>query len=239
MAGKNNPLYAEELFDTVFRLYVYWVPEAIPIYFNRNVPTEGHANARVPNGFLGTFYVTLVGKILTVAIFLMSILFLGFTVMTYATQRDYRTLVRGGDGVEGLETQLRATQNKVREREEQIRRTKQSISLETASRRKALSVLELRARQLVAQLETARAEYEQLANEQRRLNENVQSVQEEVARLKVQVDQERTALMAAIGNRNEQLDKVADLTDRIHQGEGMLRRLRERNRQFSDLRSDF
>jgi hypothetical protein len=72
-------------------------------------------------------------------------------------------------------------------------------------------------------------------SEQRKNNETVATAQVEMTRLKNRVDELRTELNAEIEKRNTRLEKVTELTDKLNQGEGDLRRLRERSRQFSGL----
>jgi len=167
----------------------------------------------------------------------MSVLFMGFAAMNFATQRDYRSLIQGEDGADGLQTRLNKTRNRVQERQAEIQRTKFRIDLERTARRNALSVLDIRAHKLMEQLKSVQSEYAILAKEQRELNESVKSVQEEIKRLKDEVDTARTDLIATVSERNDQMKQVTELTDRINQGEGVLRRLQERSKQFSGLRS--
>ena len=99
---------------------------------------------------------TLLGKILTVLIFVMSILFMGFAVAVYATHRNWHDLVNNptpsaGQPL-GLRHQLR-NQNEVRdEKQSQLEETRKKLAMERASRRQALSGLETQRQELMTEL---------------------------------------------------------------------------------------
>ncbi|MEM7312148.1 MAG: hypothetical protein AAF497_03255 [Planctomycetota bacterium] len=176
---------------------------------------------------------TFVGKLLTVMIFVMSILFMGFAVMSFTTQRNYKALVNGGDGQPGLSQQLNETRQKVREREAAMQAVQAQLDFETAARRSALVQLEVRATELQSELKQTQTTYQTAVDEQRKNNETVANAQVEMTRLKNRVDELRAELAEEIKTRNTRLEKVTELTDKLNQGEGDLRRLQTRSRQFS------
>ena len=160
---------------------------------------------------------------------------MGFAVMSYTTQRNYKELLAGTNGQPGLRQQLNDTRQKVREREAAMMAVKAQLDFETAARRSALVQLEVRAAALSTELKQTQATYQSAVSEQRKNNETVATAQVEMTRLKNRVDELRTELNAEIEKRNTRLEKVTELTDKLNQGEGDLRRLRERSRQFSGL----
>ncbi len=181
-------------------------------------------------------HVTLVGKILTVSIFLLSVMFLGFSVMNFATSRDYRSRIKGNGSAPGLETRLNETTRLVLEREDELQRARYRIDLETAARRSALSVLERKAVLVTQRLDRVEGEYVDLAKLQRERNENVKAVQDEVSRLIDEVERVRGELTAAISRRDTELGEITKLVDKLNEDEGALRRLRERSRQLAGVR---
>lgn len=173
-----------------------------------------------------------IGKILTVLILIMSLMFMAFAVMNYATQRNYKALISGGDGTPGLNEQLSKLNTEVRERQEQSDLLKNKIALELAAKRSALGVLEVKSRSTAAQLQAKRSELEQLEIKHRRDIETLSTAQEDIRRLKDEADKLREEVEEIIAARNVEFTSVAELTDKINQAEGVLRRLRERSAQL-------
>ncbi len=174
----------------------------------------------------------LVGKIMTVAILLMSLLFMGFSIMNYATQRNYKSLVTGGDSGTGLNEQLRELTNQVREQEEKLEMVQNKIALETASKRSALAVLEVKSRESKSTIAAKRDELEQLTLEHQRNINTLSTAQDDMIRLKGEADALRKEVEQTLANRNSEFETVTELTDKINQAEGVLRRLKERSEQL-------
>ena len=166
----------------------------------------------------------------------MSLLFFGFAMMNYATARDYRTLIRGDGGSGGLDAELRALTQEVEAREAELDELRRRMELERASKRGALAALERSAVGLSQEVNEAQSAYVALAGEQRQRNENIQAVQEEVVRLTDEAQQMRRTLTDAVSARDTAFAEVTELVDKLNQGEGALRRLRERQRQLSEMR---
>ncbi len=175
---------------------------------------------------------SLAGKILTVAILVMSLFFLGFTVVNYTAQRNWKALVQGVDGLPGVQQQLSETRQQVQEHEQLLADTSNRIVYETAARRAALVALEEGSRRLQQQLEQERDNYDQIQRELDRNVRTLQAAQQDIKRLKDQADQLRGEGDAILVERNRQLGIVIDLRDQINQDEGPLRRLTERNKQL-------
>ncbi len=172
---------------------------------------------------------TLVGKILSVMLMVLSVLFMGFAIMTFANQRDWPAEVAA------INQKVLDAEAAVEQRQAEMQRLRRQLALEQAARRNALVVLEVKALDLQAELKQVQDQYEAVASEQRRNNETLNNFQVELQRLMDNVVQLRTELENAIGDRNTKLEMITDLTDRLHQGEGELRRLRVRNQQLTDL----
>jgi chromosome segregation ATPase len=203
----------------------------------------GRAASLVLAAGVGLFFSTgcqrmsLVGKTFTVLILLLSILFLGFSVMNFATQRNWKELVQGSGTEPGLQQQVNEAQRGLDERRNELQLVQRKIALETATRRSALAVLEVRARELQIRLQQAQTQYDELATEHRRNIDTLTAAQAEMQRLKSEVDQIRSDLQAAIARRDARFEQVLRLTDRLNQGEGTLRRLMERSEQLAGARA--
>ena len=85
---------------------------------------------------------TLVGKIFTVLIFIMSLVFMSFAVMVFATHQNWRDLVKSTDSSKpGLERRLELKTAELTAAKAEHERTKQQLALEQASRRQALAAI--------------------------------------------------------------------------------------------------
>ena len=88
---------------------------------------------------------TLVGKIFTVLIFIMSLVFMSFAVMVFATHQNWRDMVKSTDSSKpGLEQKLLNTTAVLNANKQEHERTKQQLALEQASRRQALAAQQTR-----------------------------------------------------------------------------------------------
>ena len=152
--------------------------------------------------------------------------------MNYATQRNYKTLVTGGDGGTDLNQQLRELTNQVREQEEKLEMVRNKIALETASKRSALAVLEVKSRESKSTIATKRDELEQLTLEHQRNINTLSTAQDDMIRLKGEADELRKEVEQVLADRNGEFETVTELTDKINQAEGVLRRLKERSGQL-------
>ena len=169
---------------------------------------------------------TLVGKILTVMILIMSIVFMAFTVMTYATHRNWRDLVQSTGTPLGLKHQLDNAKDQLQQRQAEIEELNNRLAFERAARREALSVLEVKVLDLTEKLEEEQSKFTNLTSEHRKNIEVVNTAQTEMQRLKNEVSSLRGDLKQAMDDRNAKLAMVTELSDRLHQNEGNLERLK-------------
>jgi len=93
-------------------------------------------------------------------------------------------------------------------------------------------VLEVQSISTAEQLAAKREELEQLEIKHRRDIETLATHQDDMRKLKDEADELREELEQVFAARNVELDTVADLTDKINQAEGVLRRLKERSAQL-------
>ena len=99
---------------------------------------------------------SLVGKIFIVMILIMSCVFMGLTIMVYATHTNWK------DRAEKLEQERQAARQQVSQLEAQREKTLNLLALERASRAEALAALEVRSRELDQQLVRAERDRQQL-----------------------------------------------------------------------------
>jgi vacuolar-type H+-ATPase subunit I/STV1 len=170
---------------------------------------------------------TFFGKILVVLIFVMSLVFMTFTIAVYSTHRNWRDLVANPEN--GLKVQIQRAQEELTKRQNEKEVLQNQLALERASRVGALAALETRASELDSQLRQAQQRLDQLSAEKSEAIEGLKQAQNEMQRLKDEVDSVRKEIRTTRQDRDEQLARAIELTDRLNQGEGELRRLKERN----------
>ena len=95
----------------------------------------------------------LVGKILTVLLFTMSMTFMATAVMTFAGSRNYKEAVAGGEGGTSLTSELQQLRQTLSKRETESQSLAMQIDHELGTRRAALAALETRSRELSTSLE--------------------------------------------------------------------------------------
>ena len=164
----------------------------------------------------------LVGKIFTVVILVLSILFMGFAMMVYATHKNWR------EQAQGLQAQLTRVQSENRQLQSDIEDHKTTLAHERAARRTALAQLETQAQEKEQQFEARNQQYNELLAKQRQQVDAVATAQRQLDELKEQITALENEVKTARLDRDTQFARVRDLTDQMNQAEGVRRRLQER-----------
>ncbi|MBI85932.1 MAG: hypothetical protein CMJ81_22270 [Planctomycetaceae bacterium] len=174
---------------------------------------------------------TLLGKILTVLIFVMSILFMGFAVAVYATHRNWRDEIK--DPATGLEKRLTDERRERDEKQSQLDQTRKKLAMERASRRQALSGLETQRQELI----TARTQLAQrnadLVLQQRNATTALDTAQTNLQRLKEEVEKLRAEILSTQRDRDSQFQDVVKKTDLLNQAESAIKLLEQREKQLA------
>jgi len=171
---------------------------------------------------------TLMGKILTVLILVMSICFMMIAVTLLATHSNWHeSAMANKTKIEELQ------QINVRLREEQTR-VDDRLAVEQASRRFALAALQTRLEQIITQLRTREAEYSRLlANEGVRtetLSQNTANLEKLIGEVAALRNEIRTTQQ----DRDKWFDNAVVLTDTISGLQGNVATLQERELQLRD-----
>src|SRR5687768_8375758 len=107
---------------------------------------------------------TLVGKIFTVLIFVMSVLFMAFSVMVFATHKNWKEFADNptpGPGQKlGLKQQYEQLQILKKQADEQLNTLKNELAEEQAARKQALAALQSQLTQAETKLAAQQAEYD-------------------------------------------------------------------------------
>jgi len=164
----------------------------------------------------------LFGKILTMLILIMSIVFMAFTMMTYSTHKNWR------EAHSKVQTQLNGVQDQIRQKQIEVDRLGIEIEYERAARAKALASLEQKSKGLSDSLEAEEAKAQILQTKSRLSEQTAQTAQTEMERLKNEVNALRQGLKDAQQATNEKLRLASQLADRLNQKEGELKRVSER-----------
>ena len=176
---------------------------------------------------------TLVGKIFTMLIFIMSLVFMSLAVMVFATHQNWKDLVKNPDANIGLEAKLKNKTSELNNVNAEHARTKQQLALEQASRRQALAALQTRLNdaedsvtKLTNDFNTKSAALTQESEANKIAQMRLVALEEEIAKL-------RKETQLAQLDRDGQIAKVVELTDRLNQDEILRQRLEEKNNQLN------
>jgi len=177
---------------------------------------------------------TLLGKIFTVMIFIMSVLFMAFSVMVYATHKNWRDLVIEPDT--GLKALNEKQDNVITALRADLDAGKLQLARERAARRAALAVLETKASQQAQLLTQKQAELDAITIENGLALQQLKAAQDQLAAITTDIVSLRLELIDVKTKRDGEFAKVSVLTDQIHDLQGDKRNLEERRDQLiSDL----
>jgi len=177
---------------------------------------------------------TLIGKIFTVMILIMSIVFMTCAMMVYATHKNWREVVKGGGSTKGLETTLNELRTTEKDLNTQIELLKREIEVERAARRYALAALSARAKTQEVQLAQLNRDNEQLTKSESDMKVLLKLAETNSKNFKQEVDVLRVDIKKAEDDRDSQFDQVVTLTDQLQQYKVEQDRLKERETQLVD-----
>ena len=177
----------------------------------------------------------LVGKIFVVLILVMSIVFMAFSIATYATHRNWRDVVMGTavrNNEDGLKFKLTQAENRAKEVEAARLRLETELTNVKSSRDRAVAALETERDHAVK--ETGR-----LYTEIKRLNKDVADAvnamgltQDTLKKLREQMVVLQEQIDTARLERDEKFKEVVKLTDDVAQATGELSRLDQTNKKL-------
>ena len=139
---------------------------------------------------------TFFGKILTVAILLMSVFYMGFALLVYSTHKDWKTEATN------LQQQLAAEKNRVSQLAAQLDALDNQLTAEQARRAFQIAKLE-------TELDEKRKDYDavvrteqQLQQENRELNATLQITQTNISRVSDENEELRSSVLATQQDRD-------------------------------------
>ena len=170
---------------------------------------------------------TFMGKIFTLMIFGMSVLFMGFAVMVYATHTAWHeraaALKKQSDQLTQTVTDLNA----------ELERSRQELAIEQAARRHALAALQTKLAQREEQLQQREAQLQELTATEGQTAAALQVAQSQLAKLTTEVEQLRGEIRTAQQARDVKFNEVARLTTELNEANEMLNSLNERREQLA------
>jgi len=171
----------------------------------------------------------LVGKIFTVFIALMSLVFASFALMVYATQTNWRLVADNDKPPEvdrkGLSQRLVKTQKDLKDSEDQKDKLKKEYNAEKDRHEKELAALKTENDGRRAGRAAAERKVAELEAGLREAVNAMQAAHQTLANLRAEADQLRKDIVLARADRDAQFKKVVGLTDDLHNAEAEKARL--------------
>jgi hypothetical protein len=181
---------------------------------------------------------TLVGKIFTVLIFVMSLVFMSFALMVFATHRNWRDIAtnatpKAGQQM-GLMQQLEAAKVIESGLKDQLARIKADLAEERASRRMALAALQTRLAKADDAVSAKQKELDDLSANHTQTAEAAKLAEDRLAVLETETQKMRDLLRDTQQKTDKTFTTVVALTDQLNQAEGTKLRLEARSTQLAE-----
>lgn len=179
----------------------------------------------------------LVGKIFVFLTLVMSIAFMMMAVAVYGTHRNWRSAIERtqaetppGEQV-GLKVQLEKVRQDKRALQVEREKLKAQLAEEQLASRNQLAKLESVRDELVAKRDSLQKERDALLQESQKALAAFDTTQTNLDKLTKEVEVLRKDIRTAQEDRDKQFAAVVEVTDKIHQSEGDLARIKERKQQ--------
>src|SRR5829696_2785964 len=182
---------------------------------------------------------TLVGKIFTVLIFVMSIMFMAFAVMVFATHKNWKEYAdnastAGGKKL-GLKQQLAALQTALNDAKAVEQRLRNELASEQAARKSALAALNVRATKAETELQVVQGKYDQLFTQNAQTTEAAKTAQDRLLALEGETKKLRDELRTVGKDLDLKFLKVLELTDSLNQATSLQQILEDRQKESLNL----
>ena len=178
---------------------------------------------------------TLVGKIFTMLIFVMSIVFMAFAVMVFATHKNWKEYADNatpGPGQKlGLKQQYEQLQILKKQADDQLNQLKMDLAEEQAARKQALGALQTKLTGAEQLLAAKQQELDRLAADLSTATQTAKDAQTRLAALEAEVQAKRDELRTVQKDLDQKFQLVVDLTDKLNQAESLKSLLDERNKE--------
>lgn len=179
---------------------------------------------------------TLLGKVFTVLIFIMSLVFMTFAVAVFATHKNWKMYVTNKTPNEQYDlglihqlAQLKEANVNLRAEMEELRSEAQR---EQAARRHAIGVLETKLTEVSNSLKLKEAELDETLSSQGEAAAALNVVEQDRAALRIEVASLRSEIQRTQLDRDTQFANLVKSTDDLHSVRGFLQNFKERNLQL-------
>ncbi len=175
----------------------------------------------------------LVGKIFTFLIFSMSLVFMSFSVLVYATHKNWKDEVlretAPPGGTLGWKKRLENAQLERDRLDSQKRDLEDQLASERALRRQLIAKLEAEKERLVAAAQASSNEYDQLMVAHNQALVDVQKAQDRLTTLDTEVKTMRQEIVDARSTIDNKYQTLLQVTEQANQAKGVATRLARRN----------
>ena len=169
----------------------------------------------------------LIGKIFVVLILVMSVVFMAFAVAVYGTHQNWKT------AAQATKTKLDNSQKMLQQAEEEKTKLETDIAQEAVAKRQALAKLETEKDELQKQRDELTKQRDELMVKDKAAVAALDTAQQNLAKLTTEVEGLRGNIRDTQADRDKNFDLVVKSTDQIHQAQGELKRLQERQVQLA------
>jgi hypothetical protein len=180
----------------------------------------------------------LVGKIFTVLILVMSLVFMSFAVAVYATHKNYKTLVDNAEPAQGkplgYKQQLESSQKEIDVKKKELLDTKNTLNAEKEAADQARKVLEAERDKLAADLKTKKEEADKIYKEMNTKLDDLKLAEEELVKLRTEVAGLRTDILKAHQERDDTIKEVVKATDKMNQTANQLKLAKDLNLKLAE-----
>ena len=174
---------------------------------------------------------TLLGKIFTGLLFLLSVIFFTLAVAVNASHVDYRKLVK--DPTTGLEARLKKAELKSQQLTTTLEETKSELSIEQAARRSALGALQTQIEQRETELAAQEAELTKILAAHTALVATEQQTQQDLAARTKDNETLRKQIVEAREDRDQLFGRMTNAIDKYTSLQGAYQSLNERLQQLA------
>jgi hypothetical protein len=168
---------------------------------------------------------TLVGKIFTMLIFVMSIVFMAFSMMVFATHKNWK------EAAGKLDASLKTANTALNDAKKLLDRQKMELAQEQAARKAALAALNVRTARAEDALSAKQNELSTLAAAHSKATATAEEAQRRLAALEDETKKLRDDLRESQKKTDQRFLTVVDLTEKLNQAESLRQNLEEVNKQ--------
>jgi hypothetical protein len=177
---------------------------------------------------------TILGKFFTVLVFVMSAVFMAFSVMVFVTHKNWRDYATSSDPNKlGLEQQVVQQKNLNEDLQRTLQTMKNELAAEQAARRNAIAAMQTKLTQYERDLKESEGKLTALVATHGTATAQLETNVAHLTALTTQVANMRAEIRTVQQDIDEKVLTAVALTDELNQASGVKVRLEERGKQLS------